>query len=529
MIGAIAGDIIGSRFEGGLPRNRNFPLFTGESRITDDTVLITSVMRKFLDEDTYEECLREGYGRKPGAGFGLFFSLWAVTGSPHPYRSVGNGAAVRACPIGMVYPTLLRTLDEARASAVVTHNTDQAIRAAQAVAGAVHLARRGASRDTIRSFAEDIFGYHASRPLRSYRSSASKGCSCRDTVPAAFASFLHSRDFEGCIRNAVRSGSDTDTIAAMAGAIAEAFYGSVPPKIASEVRSRLAAEGLLGTVDEFYLAVREGAFLERDGRPLIDRSTGELNEHPFQALLASVFSKPILKLREGTLYACPRKQEKRYEKQVHPRLQHDEGVTPTYDIMRSSEELLSFGWSSGMPCSWSLGLWIHSVGPRTHYFFLNGDVDPTDFASRQILARLEGKPTARLLFESLRAILHRNGELVGHGIFGSLPTATVNHRPDLIDGDSLRQLYREWMNHAAGTAGIASWTDLTSDLDITLPEALGQMKEVGGPLAWEALRGLKEKALNPSEKQEILDRFFEATYRRAPVEGTSDGRIPRGR
>lgn len=241
MFGAIAGDVIGSAYEGGPPVDKAFPLFGPASRFTDDTVLtvaVASAIRLGLD---YATALRRWGRRYPHAGYGAWFRHWLARDDAAPYRSYGNGSAMRVSPVGWAFDELERVEREAGRSAEVTHDHPEGIKGAQAVAAAVLLARSGQPKGAIRDLLEARFGYDCSARLDDLRRRGGVEPTCQATVPAAAVAFLEATDYEDAVRNAVSLGGDTDTVACVAGALAEAFYGGVPAAIAQEVRRRLDA------------------------------------------------------------------------------------------------------------------------------------------------------------------------------------------------------------------------------------------------------------------------------------------------
>lgn len=250
MLGAIAGDIVGSVFEGSGRKETDFPLFSPRSTFTDDTVLTIAVAAVLLDGGDYASSLRH-YGRKyPDRGYGGSFYQWLHDDSLGPYNSWGNGSAMRVSPVGFAAKTIEEVLNDAERSAIVTHNHPEGVRGSQATALAVFLARHGASKSEIRHELTERFGYNLKRTVDEIRPGYMFDVSCQGSVPEAIICFLDSSDFEGAIRLAVSLGGDADTMACIAGGIAEAFYGGVPDVIATEVRNRLS-EDLLDIVDRF--------------------------------------------------------------------------------------------------------------------------------------------------------------------------------------------------------------------------------------------------------------------------------------
>lgn len=235
MLGAIAGDIIGSRFEHAPIKTTDFELFTPESGFTDDTVLTVALADSIYNETDLKETLLQYFRRYPSAGYGQGFIQWAQSDSPEPYNSWGNGAAMRVSPVGFAFDTLEEVLDRAAASAAVTHNHPEGIKGAQATATAVFLARTGHSKDAIQSAIESRFGYSLDEPLDRIRPRYRFDASCQGTVPPALRAFLESEDYEDAVRKAVSLGGDSDTLACITGGIAHAFYKTIPSGIVDKV------------------------------------------------------------------------------------------------------------------------------------------------------------------------------------------------------------------------------------------------------------------------------------------------------
>jgi ADP-ribosylglycohydrolase len=250
MLGAIAGDIIGSVHEFVGQKSTEFPLFLAESRFTDDTVLTVAVGDCLLTGTSYVDRFREYSRAYPDRCYGVGFWHWVQSGSRQPYNSWGNGAAMRVSPVAFAFQTLEEVLKEARASAEVTHNHPEGIRGAQATAAATFLARQGESKRQIRSAIEKRFSYDLSRTIVSIRPTYSFKESCQETVPEAITAFLDSEDYEDAVRLAISLGGDADTLACIAGGIAGAFYGGVPGTIAIPALA-LLDDGLRKTVTRF--------------------------------------------------------------------------------------------------------------------------------------------------------------------------------------------------------------------------------------------------------------------------------------
>ena len=250
MIGAIAGDVIGSAFEWRNVRTTDFELFGDGSTFTDDTVLTVAVADCILGGKGYAAALKD-YGRKyPDAGYGGMFSNWLRADSLEPYNSFGNGSAMRVSPVGFAFGTLEEVMEEAKRSAEVTHNHPEGIKGAQAVASAIFLARQGAKKEGIRRFVEDTFDYDLSRTLDAIRPVYTFDETCQGSVPQAITAFLESDSYEDAIRKAISIGGDSDTIACMTGGIAQAYFKHIPDHILRRVRDLLDPE-LLRIVDLF--------------------------------------------------------------------------------------------------------------------------------------------------------------------------------------------------------------------------------------------------------------------------------------
>jgi ADP-ribosylglycohydrolase len=239
MLGAIAGDVIGSVHEASATKTKDFPLFTHESRFTDDTVLTVAVADGLLHGGDYVGALHEYFHAYPHAGYGGTFFRWGGFRIREPYNSWGNGSAMRVSPVAYAFDSLEEVLHEAKRSAEVTHDHEHGIRGAQAVAAAVFLARTGAGKERTRRYTEEQFGYFLDERLDDIRPTYGFDVSCQGSVPQSILAFLESADFEDAVRNAISLGGDADTMACIAGAIAEAHYGGVPADIEEEVLERL--------------------------------------------------------------------------------------------------------------------------------------------------------------------------------------------------------------------------------------------------------------------------------------------------
>ncbi|HEM5984052.1 TPA: ADP-ribosylglycohydrolase family protein [Streptococcus suis] len=237
MFGAIVGDVIGSRFEGRNNKSKEFDLFHPTCRFTDDSVMAAAVAASFLGLnepfDDLEKALvlnMKDFGKLyPRAGYGPQFKKWIESKDSEPYNSFGNGSAMRVSACGHVGKSLEETLTLAERVASVTHNHPEGIKGAQAVAGAIFLARTGKNKEVIRQFVTDNF-YNLDFTLDAIRPSYQFDSSCQGSVPQAIVAFLEADDFEDAIRNAISLGGDSDTLAAITGSIAEVFFG-IPDEI----------------------------------------------------------------------------------------------------------------------------------------------------------------------------------------------------------------------------------------------------------------------------------------------------------
>ena len=261
MYGAILGDIIGSPFEFDRgDKTKEFDLFTKGCDFTDDSVMTIAVGEALLAvgpqatikeiEEAVVTNMQDWGGRYPHAGYGGKFRHWLKEKNPKPYGSYGNGSAMRVSAAGWLYDSIERTREVARATANVTHNHPEGIKGAEATASAIYMARNGSSKEEIKEYIEREFHYDLSRTLDNIRPYYHHVESCQETVPEAIIAFLESKDFEDAIRNAVSLGGDTDTLGAITGSIAEAFYG-IPAVLIAECKSRIDKGLMTDVLDEF--------------------------------------------------------------------------------------------------------------------------------------------------------------------------------------------------------------------------------------------------------------------------------------
>lgn len=265
MLGAITGDTIGSSYEFQNTKDYNFEMFRNDSNYTDDSIMTMAVAKWLLDDPEHSlqglEDTMVAFSQKftcPMGGYGYWFSIWlylpeklgkydsengkipyhSATGR-HPYGSWGNGSAMRTSACGWFFDTLEETERVAALSAVITHNHPEGIKGAQATAAAIWMARNGKTKEEIKDYISNKYGYDLNRTYEYLNRTYDWASSCQETVPEAIIAFLESNDFEDAMRKAVSMGGDSDTLACITGGIAEAFYSGVPEEIRSKVLERL--------------------------------------------------------------------------------------------------------------------------------------------------------------------------------------------------------------------------------------------------------------------------------------------------
>lgn len=254
MFGAILGDIIGSPYEFNRgKKTKDFPLFTEKSRFTDDTVMTIAVADacQCISTDMTDDEIRKIFIEKmllwgnkyPWSGYGMRFIRWLAKKDPQPYNSYGNGSAMRVSAVGWYFQDIDTVRRIARLSADVSHNHPEGIKGAEAVASVIFLSRCGYSKEIIKKYIIKEFGYDLSRTCDEIRPGYRHVESCQETVPEAITAFLEGESFEDVIRTAVSLGGDCDTLTAIAGSMAEAFYYmDVPNELMQECYKRLPDE-----------------------------------------------------------------------------------------------------------------------------------------------------------------------------------------------------------------------------------------------------------------------------------------------
>tara|TARA_R110000764_G_scaffold69045_2_gene143071 strand:- start:496 stop:1308 length:813 start_codon:yes stop_codon:yes gene_type:complete len=251
MLGAIIGDIVGSKYEFNNIKTKDFPLFSEGCSFTDDTLLTIAVADWLLDgtSDLTEKLV--SYTREyPHLSYGQRYRRWAFGSDHRPYNSYGNGAAMRVAPVLWFAQSPEEAKDLARASAEVTHNHPEGIKGAQATALAGWLGGDGFSPEDIRDIITGEFGYDLTKTVDEIREDYAFDETCQGTVPQAIICALEATDFEDAIRNAISIGGDSDTVAAITGGVAEAMF-PIPHDIAREAMAYLP--------DDFEEVLRRGA------------------------------------------------------------------------------------------------------------------------------------------------------------------------------------------------------------------------------------------------------------------------------
>ncbi|GAB4362732.1 MAG: ADP-ribosylglycohydrolase family protein [Methylohalobius crimeensis] len=242
MIGAIAGDIIGSVYEGHPCKTKDFtPLFSPEAHFTDDTVLTVAVADTLLNGRDPVKAFKEWGRRYPDSGWGGMFAQWLFSERTQPYGSFGNGAAMRVSPAGLLGKGLNEAREMAEYVTRITHDHPEGIKGAIATATAIVLARQGTEAEAIRRTVQQDYGYDLDRTVDTIRPGYGFDATCQGTVPEAIVCALEAADYEDAVRNAVSLGGDADTLAAITGGIAEARFG-IPQSIAQEAFHHLPGD-----------------------------------------------------------------------------------------------------------------------------------------------------------------------------------------------------------------------------------------------------------------------------------------------
>ncbi|MCE5205958.1 MAG: ADP-ribosylglycohydrolase family protein [Porphyromonadaceae bacterium] len=301
MLGAILGDIVGSTYEFANTKDYHFDLFPEGSNYTDDSILTVAVADAILKKTDYGKSIRDWALRypHPKGAYGGSFSRWLSSGSTKPYGSYGNGSAMRVCAVGWLFDSEQTVLDEARRSAECTHNHPEGIKGAQAAAIAVFFARKGKDKTYIKDYISNNFGYLFNRSTDELNKTYTFNETCQGTVPEALTCFFESKSFEDAIRKAIYIGGDSDTIGAITGGVAEAFYG-IPDKLAGKARTFLP-DDMISVLKEFenriniqaldvssetkYLRKRYLALKKEFSELFLQRQNLQLHEQPLLTAL----------------------------------------------------------------------------------------------------------------------------------------------------------------------------------------------------------------------------------------------------
>lgn len=238
LYGAIIGDISGSIYEFNNIKHEPTELLEKGTFFTDDTVMTVAVADALINNKDIAETMREWGKRYPNSGWGVMFSLWLANSDMKAYNSYGNGSAMRVSAVGWMAESTEEVLRMAKETAVVSHNHPEGIKGAQATALAIYLARQEVDKKDIKATIEEFFGYDLSKTCDEIRPTYYFNETCQETVPQAICAFLDSNSFEDCIKKGISLGGDSDTLCAISGSIAEAFYG-VPLSLIGKCRSML--------------------------------------------------------------------------------------------------------------------------------------------------------------------------------------------------------------------------------------------------------------------------------------------------
>jgi ADP-ribosylglycohydrolase len=250
LLGAIAGDVIGSVYERHNVKRVGFPLFSEACEFTDVSILTVAIADSILNKKDFADTIKEYAKAFPNAGYGSMFREWVNSDLKQPYNSFGNGSAMRVSPVGVAYNHLPTILEVAKQTAEVTHNHPEGVKGAQAVASAIFLAKIGYTKFQIKNYITSAFGYNLNDTIENIRQEYSFDASCQGSVPQSIIAFLDSTDYENAIRLAISIGGDSDTIACIAGGIAAAYYKEIPNHIIDFVTSKLPV-GFISLIKQF--------------------------------------------------------------------------------------------------------------------------------------------------------------------------------------------------------------------------------------------------------------------------------------
>lgn len=246
MLGSIIGDVCGSAYERTGIKDYDIELFKEQSRFTDDSIMTIATASVLLNGsvESYSDVYRSFARAYPNRGYGGKFKEWIESDTMGPYESCGNGSAMRVSPIGWAFNTAYEVMEEAKKSAEVSHNHPEGIRGAQATALAIFLARKKLPKETIRIILGTMFDYNLDRTCEQIRPDYVFSSACQETVPQAIIAFLDSDDYESAVRLAISLGGDSDTLACIAGGIAQAYYPTISKSLTLKVLKMLPRDFL---------------------------------------------------------------------------------------------------------------------------------------------------------------------------------------------------------------------------------------------------------------------------------------------
>lgn len=250
MIGAIIGDIIGSRFEFNPTKSNTFELIVEKSRYTDDTVLTVAIADSILHNQVIEYKIAEYANKYPRAGYGPMFCQWVHNKERKPYNSFGNGSAMRVSAAGFCANTLTEAIELSTQTALPTHNHPEGVKGANATAAAIYFAKNGATKQEIKKYISETFEYDLDRTCEEIRKTYHFDVTCQGSVPESIIAFLESTDYVSAVVNAVYLGGDADTQGCIAGGIAQAFYKKIPEDLISKTYKIIPQE-FIDIIEEF--------------------------------------------------------------------------------------------------------------------------------------------------------------------------------------------------------------------------------------------------------------------------------------
>jgi len=250
MIGAIAGDMIGSSYERYPIKHTNFDPVV--SAFTDETVLTIAIAYSIFNQADIASSLKKFAEKYYNLPYGGGFRRWIRSWDNRPYNSFGNGSAMRVSPVGFAYDSIDDVLHQAKRTAEVTHNHPEGIKGARATALAIYLARMGESKDTIRNEITERFSYNLNRTVDEIRPNYSFDVTCQGSVPESIVAFLDADSWEDAVKKSISLGGDADTMACITGGIAQAYYKEIPENIAEDVTNRLPPD-LREVLNEFNM------------------------------------------------------------------------------------------------------------------------------------------------------------------------------------------------------------------------------------------------------------------------------------